>query len=281
MIITRTPFRISFFGGGTDHPQWYQEHGGKVLSVTIDKYCYVSVRPLPPFFPYKHRIVYSKEETVKINEEIKHPVVRECFKLLNIQQGVELHYAADLPARVGLGSSSSFTVGLLNALYNLKGKWLGQRQLAYKAIEIERNKVGDVVGSQDQVAVACGGLNTISFSRKGNFSITPFTEYTSLEKNLMLFFTGFTRLSSEVESDKIKHFKQREKELKKMTEMVDEGFQLLKKCRIKDFGLLLHESWMLKKSLSSQVSNADIDMIYENAKKAGAIGGSFVLLQKQ
>lgn len=281
MIITRTPFRISFFGGGTDFPEWYNENGGSVLSATIDKYCYITCRRLPPFFGYKHRIVYSRYEQVNDIDEIAHPAVRESFRFMDIKEGLEIHHDGDLPARSGLGSSSSFTVGLLNTLYALKGKMVTKKRLALDAIHVEQEMIKENVGSQDQVAVAYGGINKISFSGKHDIDVTPITlthkRIEDFEDCLMLFFTGFSRIASEIEGDKIKNIKKNKEELFKMHGMVEEAIHILSENRDFDgFGELLHESWRLKKRLSDRVTTSSLDEIYETALRNGAKGGKLL-----
>lgn len=281
MIITRTPFRISFFGGGTDIPAWYKENGGAVLSTTIDKYCYISCRRLPPFFDHKHRIVYSKQELINDVSEIIHPAVRETFRVMNISEGLEIHHNADLPAKSGLGSSSAFTVGLLHALYALKGKMVAKRRLALEAIHIEQEMIKEYVGSQDQVAVAFGGLNRITFSGQHKIEVNPIilskAKCQQFQDHLMLFFTGFSRLASEIEADKIKQISKKKSELSLLHSMVEEAINLLNgEGDIVDFGKLLHESWRLKRSLSDKVSTSHIDDIYETGIKNGAIGGKLL-----
>ncbi|MDO8743017.1 MAG: kinase, partial [Candidatus Azambacteria bacterium] len=281
MIISRTPFRISFFGGGTDYPVWYEKNGGQVLSATIDKYCYVTLRYFPPFFPYKHRIVWSQVETVQDTNEILHPTVKAITNFFNIDKGLEIHHYGDLPARTGLGSSSAFSVGLLNAFYALKGNMASKIQLAKEAIYIEREIIKENVGSQDQVAVAYGGLNKITFFGEEKINVEPITikkdRVKELENHLMLYFTGFTRYASEVAKDQIENTPKKEKELTLMHQMVDEAINILtEKKDICDFGKLLDEGWRLKKTLSDKISNSEIDAIYERAIKAGAIGGKIL-----
>ena len=280
MIITRTPFRISFFGGGTDLPCWYQENGGAVLSTTIDKYCYISCRHLPPFFKHKHRIVYSKTELVNTIDEILHPAVREIFRYMNVDTGIELHHDGDLPARAGLGSSSSFTVGLLQALYCLEGKIVTKEKLAKEAIFIEQHMINECVGSQDQVAAAYGGFNKITFNGENNIKIIPITiskeRKNELQEHLVLLFTGFTRYSSKIEQDKINQFSEKNTDLKTLCDMVDDAIVILSEGDIEDFGKLLHETWKLKKSLSDKVSTEVIDEIYSTALKNGATGGKLL-----
>lgn len=280
MIISRTPFRISFFGGGTDFPSWYKKNGGSVISTTIDKYCYISCRRLPPFFEYKHRIVYSRYEHVNDIDEIVHPAVRETFRFMNIQEGLEIHHDADIPARSGLGSSSSFTVGLLHALYAYQGKMVTKKRLALEAIHIEQDMIKENVGSQDQVAVAFGGFNKIGFWGNHNVEITPIImtkdRLFTFQDHFMLFFTGFSRTASKIEGEKLKRIDKRKYELRTLQNMVDEAIKILTEGDLLDFGRLLHESWMIKKKLASNVSNNFIDHIYEIALKNGAIGGKIL-----
>lgn len=281
MIITRTPFRISFFGGGTDYPVWYKENSGAVISTTIDKYCYISIRYLPPFFEHKHRIVYSFIENVKDINDIRHPVVKALLKLFKINKGVEIHHDGDLPARAGLGSSSAFTVGMLNSLYALKGKIISKHDLAKQAIYVERGVLKENVGSQDQVACAYGGFNKIIFHNDNNFRVEPITlqkeRLRQLQDHLILVFTGLSRFASEIASDQIKNISEKKKELSAMRQMVDEAVNILNSNRnIINFGKLLHESWQLKKKLSNKISNLQIDAIYEKALRNGAVGGKLL-----
>ena len=279
MIISRTPFRISFFGGGTDYPVWYRENGGVVLNTTIDKYCYISCRYLPPFFDYKYQIRYRLREETSDLFRIKHPSVRECLRFMRIEQGVEMVHTSDLPARSGIGSSSAFTVGLLNTLYALEGRMVGKRRLAQNAIYVEQDVIGEDVGSQDQVAAAFGGLNKVEFNGKENFFVQPVTvnqkKITELQNHLMFFFTGFARTASEIASEQIQNTSSKSTELNTMRQMVDEAVEILNSNTegIEDFGRLLHESWKLKRSLSSRISSETIDEIYDTAIKAGAMGG--------
>jgi D-glycero-alpha-D-manno-heptose-7-phosphate kinase len=278
MIISRTPFRISFFGGGTDYPVWYQDNGGAVLNTTINKYCYISCRCLPPFFQHKYLIRYRLREEVSELDDIQHPSVRECLKFLNIHQGIEMVHTSDLPARSGIGSSSAFTVGFLNALYALSGKMAGKRRLASEAIWIEQQRIGENVGSQDQVAAAFGGVNKIEFNGTDSFVLQPVTvspdRTTELQNHLMLFFTGFSRTASEIASEQIRNTDTKTHELKAMRQMVDEATAILNSDRtIEDFGRLMHESWQLKRTLSSKITTSAIDQMYLTALEAGAIGG--------
>ncbi|MEI6150137.1 MAG: kinase, partial [bacterium] len=277
MIISRTPYRVSFLGGGTDYPAWYREHGGAVLSATIARYCYLTCRWLPPFFEHKSRIVYSIIEDVMRAEDIQHPAVRECLLHLGIRDGVEIHHDGDLPKMTGLGTSSAFTVGLLHALHALRGESRSCMQLATEAIHVERDRCGDRVGSQDQVSAAFGGLNHIRFAPDDSISVNPIhlpTErMAEFQDSLLLFFTGFSRYSSEVVAEQLHNIPKKGNELSEMAAMVDQGLRILTSGRdLTDFGRLLHESWMLKRSLSTRVSTPAIDAMYETARKVGAIG---------
>lgn len=282
MIITRTPFRISFFGGGTDYPGWFREHGGAVLATTINKYCYITCRRLPPFFEHKHRIVYSHIENVEHNDEIQHPAVRAVFNWSKVADGMEIHHDGDLPARSGLGSSSSFTVGLLHALQALNGQMAYKDGLARDAIHLEQNIIGENVGSQDQVSAAFGGFNLIEFQRNDSFDVSPVIlprhRREELRDHLMLCFTGFSRIASEVAKSLIDNLKSREKELELMRAMVDDALSILQNTNesIDSFGKLLDASWQYKKSLSDRVSTPEIDSIYKTAMDAGAIGGKIL-----
>jgi D-glycero-alpha-D-manno-heptose-7-phosphate kinase len=283
MIITRTPFRISFFGGGTDFPSWYKEHGGAVLSTTIDKYCYVSLRKLPPFFDFKHKIVFfSKQEAFNEFDEIQHPAVREVYRFMNVDSGLVMQHDADLPSHSGLGSSSAFTVGLLHALYSHRGEIVTKKRLGLEAVHVEQNMIHEAVGSQDQIATAFGGLNRIAFSRSDNIEVTPLAisgeKQRYLQERLMLFFTGFARFAVEIERDKINNLNSRRKELRLLHSLVDEAVDVLN-GNIKGydaFGHLLHETWLLKRSLSSKVSSSNIDEIYSRGIEAGALGGKIL-----
>ncbi len=281
MIVTRTPFRISFFGGGTDYPPWFREHGGAVLATTIDKYCYISIRYLPPFFEHKHRIVYSQIENIACNQDIKHPAVKAVFEWAGVTEGLEVHHDGDLPARSGLGSSSSFTVGLINALTALGGHMASKDYLAKNAIRIEQNIIKENVGSQDQVSAAYGGFNRIDFFKNNAFAVSPIVlpdgRVEQLQDHLMLFFTGFSRIASEIAESKIANFKNREIELKAMHKMVDQSIDLLQSSTpIEEFGRMLHEGWKLKRMLSDRVSSSEIDEIYQAAMNAGAEGGKIL-----
>ncbi|MDP3724888.1 MAG: kinase [Nanoarchaeota archaeon] len=280
MVITRTPFRVSFFGGGTDYPVWYEKNGGAVLSTTIDKYCWVSARHLPPFFEHKSRIAYSKIELVKQREEIEHPVVRETLGLLGVEGGVEIHNFNDLPARSGMGSSSSFTVGLLHALHVLKGKNPEKEKLAQNAIHVEQNLLKENVGCQDQVAAAFGGFNKITFGGKEHMRVEPIAleeeKLNAFQDRLMLFFTGLSRNSSEIAAHQVKNIPKKTRELRRMREMVDESIAMLRGNDFDGFGRLLHEAWNIKRDLSSEITNSFIDGIYKAGREAGALGGKLL-----
>jgi D-glycero-alpha-D-manno-heptose-7-phosphate kinase len=281
LIITRTPFRISFFGGGTDYPKWYQEHGGSVLSSTIDKYCYITCRYLPPFFEHKHRIVYSKVEMVSDINEIEHPAVKAVLNTVPFKNGLEIHHDGDLPARSGIGSSSAFTVGLIRSLYALKGELISKRELAELAIHVEQNVIKEAVGSQDQIATSYGGLNRIDFSENGEFTVNPViiskSRVSKFKKRLLLFFTGVSRNAPEIAKIKIDNISKKTTELNKINSMVDEAQKILvSNGDLLDFGKLLNEHWLLKKSLAPNVSTNSIDEMYEAAINAGATGGKIL-----
>lgn len=280
MIITRTPFRISFFGGGSDYPVYYREHGGEVLNTTVNQYCYITCRYLPPFFDYKYRIRYSKSELTNTIDEIEHPSVRECLRFCGIEHGVEIVHTSDIPAMSGIGSSSSFTVGLLQALYALKGEMVTKRRLAADAIHVEQNIIGENVGSQDQTAAAFGGFNHIEFGGRndGIFVqpvVLPAEKVNYLQDNLLFYFTGFSRYSSVVAAEQVRNTQHKCSELRRMREMVPQALDILRGPLrgYDEFGRLLHESWMLKRGLTELVSNSKIDEIYERAIRAGALGG--------
>ena len=278
MIISRTPYRISFFGGGTDYPAWYRDHSGEVLAATIDKYAYITCRYMPPFFENKYRIVWSKIENCRELKEITHPAVRGILEYLHLDRGIEIHHEGDLPARSGMGSSSSFTVGLLHALYALQGQMPGKRKLAVESIYIEQEVLKEMVGSQDQVSVAYGGLNHILFFPNGEISVRPVTisneRMMELNSHLMLFYTGIIRTAADVAESYIKEVDKNKRQLRVMRDMVDEGIAILASNRdIAAFGELLHEAWQVKRSLSTIVSTPEIDDMYKSALSAGALGG--------
>ncbi len=282
MIVTRTPFRISFFGGGTDYPSWFRDHGGAVIATSIDKYCYITCRYLPPFFEHKHRIVYSKIETVQDTADIQHPSARAVLGLEDQSKGFEIHYDGDLPARSGLGTSSSFTVGLIHALSALRGQYISKEQLASQAIHVEQDIIKENVGSQDQISATFGGLNRIEFRRDGTFQVDPVIvsqeRLVELQDHLMLFYTHVQRTASDVAKAQIDNIKNRQKELKDMQAMVDQGITILQDTRtpIDAFGELLDESWRYKRSLSDRVSTPQIDAMYTAAREEGVIGGKIL-----
>jgi D-glycero-alpha-D-manno-heptose-7-phosphate kinase len=278
VIISRTPFRISFFGGGTDYPAWYRKHGGTVLATTINKYCYITCRHLPPFFEHRYCLIYSRMEYCQTIDEILHPAVREVLRFLNFDRGLEIHHDGDLPARSGMGSSSAFTVGLLHALYALKGHMASKKQLAYESIHIEQDLLQETVGSQDQVLAAYGGLNQITFLPNGEVSVTPITisaeRMRELNDHLMLFYTGIKRTASNVAESYVNGIEERKRQLRIMKDLVDESISVLNSGHdIRGFGELLNEAWQAKRSLSSSVSNPDVDELFELAMSAGALGG--------
>ena len=279
MAISRTPFRISFFGGGTDYPSFFREHGGSVLSTTINKYCYITARDLPPFFDHRFRIRYTHREQTQTVEEIAHPSVRECLKFVGFSKDVEMLHTSDIPAMSGIGSSSSFTVGFLNALYALKGRMVTKRQLAFDAIKIEQERIHECVGSQDQTAAAFGGFNRIDFHQNGNIFVQPATisseKLRFLQENLMFIFTGQSRIAAKIAQEQIQNTSHNLRELKAMQEMVDQAVAILNGPidNLVEFGQLLHESWMLKRALTSLITNEEIDQIYQTARDNGAIGG--------
>lgn len=281
MIITKTPFRMSFFGGGTDMPEFFREYGGSVLSTTFDKYCYVNVRHLPRFFDYDTEIVYSQIERVTDVNQLDHPAVRNAMKMLDMHE-IRLSYEADLPARSGLGTSSSFAVGMLSAFYALKGTYVDKRRLADKAIYLERVLCNEAGGWQDQIAAAFGGLNRINFSEDG-YDVRPViidpTRKERLNNNLMMFFTGFTRFSSDVQrAANTSTEAERIDRLKQMLLLVDDAEKILTErgTDLDDFGRMLDLTWRLKRGSSKVVSTEDIDILYEKGREAGALGGKLL-----
>ena len=281
MIITKTPFRMSFFGGGTDMEDYFKENGGAVLSTTFDKYCYVNVRHLPRFFDYSTEFSYSKTERVTSVDDIQHPTIREAMKMLDMRE-IRLTYEADLPARSGLGTSSSFAVGMLNAFYALKGKFVSKRNLADSAIYLERVLCNEAGGLQDQIATSFGGFNRINFGPDG-YEVLPIIISTErkrqLNNNLMMFFTGFTRFTSDVQkANKVSSTDEKIARLKKMYELVDEAEAILtnEDGNLDDFGRLLDLTWKLKKGTGSSISTRCIDELYEKGMAAGALGGKLL-----
>lgn len=282
MIINRTPFRISFFGGGTDYPEWYRDHGGGVLATSIDKYCYISVRELPPFFDHKFRVVYSIVENVQEIREIQHPAVRGVLEWLKVAKGLEIHHDGDLPARSGLGSSSAFTVGLINAVHALEGRYVSKDSLANEAIHVEQCVLQEQVGLQDQVTAAFGGFNHISIAPDGSYSVRPMVlpreRLNALQDHLLLIFTGISRTAAEVAQTVVKNLKAKAGDMQTMQQMVDEAIAILSSptADLTEFGRLLRETWALKRALSDRVSNSTVDGLLETAMRAGALGGKLL-----
>lgn len=279
MIITQTPFRMSFFGGGTDFPEFYKKYGGAVISTTFDKFCYVNVRHLPRFFDYSTELSYSKTERVTAINDIQHPAIREAMKYLDMHE-LRLTYEADLPARSGLGTSSSFAVGMLNAFYALKGKYADKKRLADDAIHLERVLCGEAGGVQDQIAASFGGMNRINFSAEG-YTVNPIIispeRKEQLNRNLMLFFTGFSRFSSDIQVSTMNAMEDRKSQLLEMLQLVDEAERVLtSKGDLNEFGRLLDHTWKLKRGITSQISTDSIDGLYNKALQAGAIGGKML-----
>ncbi len=279
MVITKTPFRMSFFGGGTDYPGFYNEHGGSVISTTFDKYCYVTVRHLPRFFDYSNQVSYSKIENTQSVDEIEHPAVRNAMKFLDMHE-LHIGYDADLPARSGLGSSSSFTVGMLNAFHALKGQYADKMQLAKEAIYVERTLCNESGGVQDQVAASFGGFNRIDFNADG-IQVKPIIiskeRKDMLSDNLLLFFTGFSRFSGTIAKSQEKATKDKEAELLEMLKLVDDAEKILtSKTDLAEFGRLLDYTWQLKRGLTNEISNNSIDEWYAKALQYGAIGGKLL-----
>ena len=278
MIISRTPFRVSFLGGGTDYPAWYRTHGGAVLATAINKYCYLTCRYLPPFFEHRIRVVYSKIELGQSVDDIGHPAVREVLRAVGIDRGLEIHHDGDLPARSGMGSSSAFTVGLLHALYALKGQITSKRQLALESIHIEQERLQETVGSQDQVLVAYGGFNHVTFQPDGGIAVQPMTlapeRLRELQSHLVLFYSGIKRTASNIADSYVQDIESKRRHLRIMADLVREGLAVLNsKQDITRFGTLLDEAWQAKRSLSAQVSNPAVEDIYDRALAIGAIGG--------
>ena len=277
MIISRTPYRLSFFGGGTDYPGWYLKNGGQVLATTIDKFLYISCRYLPPFFEHRLRLVYSKIEMCQHSSELNHPSAREVLKFLGMDSGLEIHYDGDLPGRSGLGSSSSFTVGLLKALYAYQGKKISQERLVKESIHIEQDLIGEIVGSQDQTNATYGGFNRIIFRVDGKITVDPISvnedRIRCLENNLMLFYTGIVRTAEKVARSYVEEIQKKDKQLIRMSSMVDQAIEIIGSGDLDDFGYLLNEAWLEKRSLSTLVSNAHVDEIYDSSISSGALGG--------
>jgi len=281
MIISKTPYRISFFGGGSDYPSWYLKEGGAVLTTTIDKYIYISCRYLPPFFKHKYRIVWSHIEQVSKIDQIKHKAVKEMLKLYKINDGLEIHYDGDLPARSGMGSSSVFVVGLMNLLNNFNNKKLSKKNLAERSIYFEQKILNEVVGSQDQIAATYGGFNKIIFNNKGKFTVVPIkvkrNTLKALNENLLLVYTGLGRTAQHIAKSYVNKLQgSKKKNIHEIINLVHEGEKILQNGNISEFGRLLHESWLVKKELSSSITNNSIDEIYNSAINQGALGGKLL-----
>ncbi len=282
MIITRTPLRISFFGGGTDLPDYYLKYGGEVLSTTIDKYLFLTCRRMPPFWDYKNRFVYgSRTEVCSRVDEIDHPSIRETLRYMDMGYGIDLHYNTDIPARSGIGSSSSFTVGLLNALYGLKGQMASKEHLAKEAIHIEQQCIREAVGSQDQIAAAYGGLNHILFRTDGEIEVHPLTikqeRIELLNSHLCLVFTGFQRFAKDIEKEKIARIRMNIDRLAKIKGYVSQAVSILNSSEdICEFGGLLNDMWNEKKMLSEAVSDERVDVLYRLGMENGALGGKLL-----
>ncbi len=279
MIITRTPYRVSFFGGGTDFPPYYEEHGGSVLSCTINRYSYLQCRILPPFFDHRYRIRYFQTERVGSVDDIAHPSVRECLRFLNYKHPLEVLHSGDIPAMSGIGSSSSFTVGFLLALHGLMGKMVTKRELAQQAIEIEQHWIKENVGSQDQYAAAFGGFNRIDFGPGKQIQLTPLMmkpeKLQRLQENLLFCFSGIARYSSEIQATHVKKLSALHAEFDEMKALVNEAQTFLNgdEADLDDFGRLLDTSWKIKRSFSQKISNNTLDDLYDTAMRAGALGG--------
>lgn len=281
MIISQTPVRMSFFGGGTDFPEFFKEHSGAVISTTFNKYCHVIVRPMPEkLFEYKTKLIYAQTEEVNSVDEIKHPAIRNAMKWLDLDR-IFLNYDADIPAKTGLGTSSAFSVGMLNAFYTMQGITKTKRELADDAIYLERTLCSEEGGIQDQIAAAYGGFNRIDFNSDG-YTVTPINitpeRKQLLNDNLMIFFTGLSRYSFEVQKATKSVLGKRTNELLEILHMVDDAEKILVEPgrSLDDFGLMLNETWMLKRSISKEISNTMIDDIYAKALGAGALGGKLL-----
>ena len=280
MIITKTPYRISFFGGGSDYPEWYKKYGGMVLSTTIDKYIYISCRYLPKFFKHRYRIVWSKIENVRDINQIQHRAVKKLLEHLKVKQGLEIHYDGDLPARSGMGSSSCFAVGLSKALYKIKGQELSKQQLAKKTIEFEQKIMREIVGSQDQTIASYGGFNKIIFNKNNKIKVQKISSSRNIEKlnkNLVLIYTGINRTAHKIANSYVRKLtKSKKNHIEKIMSFVNEGKKILESGNVDDFGRLLNTSWEEKKNLSNLITNNKIDELYNEAINYGALGGKLL-----
>jgi D-glycero-alpha-D-manno-heptose-7-phosphate kinase len=280
VIISRTPYRVSFFGGGTDYPAWFREHGGAVLAATINHYCYITCRFFPPFFDAANRIVWSKIEEVNDHSEIEHPAIRAALDFFKINEGVELHHSGDLPARSGLGSSSAFAVGLLQVLHTLRDEEVSKKELAEQAIYLEQTLLRDNVGVQDQIQTAFGGLNRIDINPDGSFEVRQLAlsaeRVKDLESHILLFYTGIARNASDIAAAQVKAIPSHKTDLFEMRRLVDHATAILREGDLADFGRLMHESWQIKRRLSDRIAPDFVNDIYERAKRAGALGGKLL-----
>jgi len=282
LIISRTPFRISLFGGGTDYPAWYAEHGGAVLATTIDKYCYISVRELPPFFDHRFRVVYSIVENVKEIGDIQHPAVRGVLEWMKVNKGLEIHHDGDLPARSGLGSSSAFTVGLINAVHALDGHHVAKETLANEAIHVEQCVLRERVGLQDQVSAAFGGFNHITIAQNGSYSVTPMVlpldRLQALQSHLMLVFTGISRTANDIAETVVTNMKHKAADMRTLQQMVEHAIEIVSSAKtdLVELGRLLKDAWQLKRALSDRVTNSTVDQLLDAATRAGAVGGKLL-----
>lgn len=282
VIISKTPFRVSLFGGGTDYPVFFREHGGCAVSMAIDKYCYINVRYLPPFFDYNYRIRYTEQEYCESIEQIEHPSVRECIRHVGIKDGLEIQHNADVPACSGLGSSSTFTVGLLNSLNGLLGRISGKESLATAAIHVEQNLIKENVGSQDQIAAAFGGMNRIDFRTDGTFAVNAMTLDSrfmdEMQRSFLMVFTGFQRMASDIAEEQIRNTPQKQKEILAIREIAEEATALLSRSNksVRELGELLNQQWKIKRTLTTKISNSRIDDIYRTGMGAGASGGKLL-----
>jgi D-glycero-alpha-D-manno-heptose-7-phosphate kinase len=282
LIITRTPYRISFFGGGTDYPSWYGENGGATFSTSFDKYCYISIRNLPPFFDHKYRVSYSQIEHTSLLDDIRHPTVRNVLKFKNVTLGVEVHHNGDLPAMSGIGSSSSFAVGMLNAASALNGKMCHKKQLADEAIYVEQVLNGETVGCQDQIAASFGGLNKITYQPDGFYTVQPVIldreKLELFERHCVLIFTGFSRVASTIAADQVKNIPNKSSELRAIYGLVDESINCLTSVSdpFLEFGRMLRDGWEIKKALNPNITSMGIDAIYQKALSIGAYGGKLL-----
>ena len=280
MIISRTPYRISFFGGGTDYPEWYLKNTGEVISTTIDKYLYLSCRNLPPFYKYKYRIIWNKIELAKKKENIEHKVVRKMIDHLKIKEGLDIVYAGDIPAQSGMGSSSSFVVGLMTALYQLKKIKFDKKKLAEDSMFFEQKILKEVVGSQDQVASAYGGFQSIKFMKNGSFKIINLVKdknyMKSLNERLILVYTERPKTAHFIASKYVSILDKKQEFMKQISKYTIEAKQIIKEKKLDDFGLLLNKTWQAKKKISTHISNSNVDNIYKKAKKLGALGGKLL-----